>query len=109
MLEAMIAETIGIRGHNGDAIDAYYARPITSEKVPSVIVMHHASGWDEWTKEATRKFAYHGYAALAPSFFHRLGPGTYQELAARRRAQDRSAARAGNLRRHGGNSLRPGA
>ena len=27
MYEAMIAETIGITGHQGDTIEAYYARP----------------------------------------------------------------------------------
>jgi len=28
--------------------------------------IHHMPGWDEWTREVVRNFAYHGYAAIAP-------------------------------------------
>ena len=65
----MIAETIGIAGHNGDIIQAYYARPVVATPVPGVIVLHHMPGWDEWSKEVTRKLAYHGYAAICPHLF----------------------------------------
>ncbi len=87
MYEAMIAETIGIPGHNGDTIQAYYARPITATPVPGVIVLHHMPGWDEWSKEATRKLAYHGYAAVCPHLYSRLGPGRWDDLAAAARGQ----------------------
>jgi len=33
-----------------------------------VVVIHHLPGWDEWIIEVTRKFAHHGYAAIAPHF-----------------------------------------
>jgi hypothetical protein len=39
-------------------------------------VIHHMPGWDEWTCEVARKFAHHGYAAVAPSLqpaYPRLG------------------------------------
>jgi carboxymethylenebutenolidase len=82
MYEAMIAETIGIPGHNGDVIEAYYGRPVAAGPVPGVLVLHHMPGWDEWSKEVVRKFAYHGYAAIAPHLFSRHGPGRWDDLAA---------------------------
>ncbi len=86
MFEGMIAETIGIPGHNGDVIEAYYARPTAASDVPGVIVVHHMPGWDEWTKEVARKLAYHGYAAIAPHLYSRLGPGRWDDVAAAARA-----------------------
>jgi carboxymethylenebutenolidase len=85
--EGMIAETIGIAGHNGDIIEAYYARPIVATPVPGVIVLHHMPGWDEWSKEVTRKLAYHGYAAICPHLFSRFGPGRWDDVAAAARAR----------------------
>lgn len=87
MYEGMIAETIGIAGHQGDIIEAYYARPITATPVPGVIVLHHMPGWDEWSKEVTRKLAYHGYAAICPHLFSRFGPGRWDDVAAAARAR----------------------
>lgn len=75
MYEAQIAETIRCVGHNGDEIDAYYARPLGPGPYPSIVVLHHMPGWDEATKEITRNFAHHGYAALAPHLFTREAAG----------------------------------
>ena len=86
MYEAMIAETIGITGHQGDTIEAYYARPLGATAVPGVIVLHHMPGWDEWSKEVARKLAYHGYATIAPHLFSRHGPGRWDDVAAAARA-----------------------
>ena len=83
----MIAETIGIPGHNGDIVRAYYARPVTATPVAGVIVIHHMPGWDEWTKEVVRKFAYHGYAAISPHLYSRVGTGRWDDIAAAARAQ----------------------
>src|SRR5262245_44580225 len=83
----MIAETIAITGHNGDTIESYYARPLAATDVPGVIVLHHAPGWDEWCKEATRKIAYHGYAAICPHLYARHGPGNWDDVAAAARAK----------------------
>src|SRR3989304_7736015 len=82
MLEGMLAETIGITGHNGDIVQAYYARPVVATSVPGVIVIHHMPGWDEWSKEVTRKLAYHGYAAVCPHLYSRNGPGRWDDVAA---------------------------
>jgi len=81
--EGLLAETVRIEGHNGDLIDAYFARPLGGGPCPSVVVVHHMPGWDEATKEITRKFAHHGYAAICPNLHHRVGPGTPSEQSAR--------------------------
>ena len=84
--EGMLAETITMAGHNGDLIEAYLARPLGMIQVPGVVVIHHMPGWDEWSKEVTRKLAYHGYAAICPHLFSRWGPGRWDDLAAAARA-----------------------
>jgi carboxymethylenebutenolidase len=84
--EGLIGETITLRGHNGDAIEAYLARPIGVSSAPGVVVIHHMPGWDEWTTEVTRKLAQRGYAAIAPHLFSRLGPGAWDDLAAAARS-----------------------
>ncbi|MDF1591575.1 MAG: dienelactone hydrolase family protein [Desulfobacterales bacterium] len=86
MYQGMIAETIGIYGHNRDLIDAYLARPLGGGPYPGVVLIHHMPGWDEATKEIVRKFAYHGYACIAPHLHHREGPGSDEEISARVRA-----------------------
>jgi carboxymethylenebutenolidase len=55
-------------------------------QLPSVVVIHHMPGWDEWSKEVTRKLAHHGYAALCPHLFSRHGPGRWDDIAAAARA-----------------------
>jgi carboxymethylenebutenolidase len=84
--EGMLAETVAIRGHNGDEIEAYFARPLGAGPHPGVVVIHHAPGWDLWTREVARKFAQHGYAAIAPHLYSRVGPGSWDDVAARARA-----------------------
>lgn len=84
--EGMLAETVTIRGCNGDDIEAYAARPLGPGPFPGVVVIHHAPGWDEWCKEATRKLAHHGYAAINPHLYARAGTGSPDDLAARVRA-----------------------
>jgi carboxymethylenebutenolidase len=81
--EGMAAETIAVPGDGGDYIYAYYARPTGAGPFPSVLLFHHMPGWDEWYKEATRKFAHHGYAALTPNLYHRAGHGTPEDVAAK--------------------------
>lgn len=71
----MMAETITIKGHAGDDIEAYFARPLGRDDCPSVVVIHHMPGYDRATKEITRTFAVYGYAALCPNLFHRYAPG----------------------------------
>jgi carboxymethylenebutenolidase len=87
MYEGMIAETVTMQGANGDTINAYYARPLGPGPFPGMVVIHHMPGWDEWYREATRKFAHHGYAALSPNLYFRAGHGTPEDVAARVRSQ----------------------
>ena len=64
MYEGMIAETITIQAHGGDVINAYVARPLGPGPYPGMVLAHHMPGWDEWYREATRKFAHHGYVTI---------------------------------------------
>ena len=67
--QAQQSEVVSFRGHKGDTGEAYYSRPSRAGKFPGVLVIHHLPGWDEWIMEVTRKFAHHGYAALAPHLY----------------------------------------
>src|SRR5258706_15463318 len=86
MYEGMLAETVALAGHNGDMLNAYFARPLGPGPFPGIILVHHMPGWDEWYHEATRKFAAHGYAALCPDLYTRDGHGTPEDVAAKVRA-----------------------
>ncbi len=86
MYEGMLAETVTMTGTNGDIINAYYARPLGPGPFPGMVVIHHMPGWDEWYREATRKFAHHGYAAISPNLYYRAGHGTPEDVAATVRA-----------------------
>jgi carboxymethylenebutenolidase len=80
--EGLLAETICIAGHAGDEIGAYFARPFGAGPYPGVIVIHHMPGWDEASKEITRTFATHGYAAICPHLHYREGPDASPDDAA---------------------------
>jgi carboxymethylenebutenolidase len=84
--EAMLAETVLMKGHGGDQIDAYLARPFGPGPHPGVVVIHHMPGWDGPTKEITRRFAHHGYAAICPNLHFREGKPTPEENSASIRA-----------------------
>jgi carboxymethylenebutenolidase len=86
MYEGMLAESVTMRGAKGDVINAYFARPLGAGPFPGVVVIHHAPGWDEWYREATRKFAHHGYAAISPNLYYREGHGTPEDVGAKVRA-----------------------
>ncbi len=86
MYEGMLAETIMIHGHNGDTINAYFARPLGPGPFPGVVLIHHAPGWDEWYREITRKFAHHGHLAISPNIYYRFGHGYPDDVAAKVRA-----------------------
>ena len=77
--EALLAETVHMRGHEDDQIDAYLARPLGGGPYPGVVVIHHMPGWDEQTKEIARKFASHGYVTISPNLHFREGKATPQE------------------------------
>jgi len=88
MKDAMMAETINITGHGGDQIEAYLARPLGAGPYGGVVVIHHMPGYDEGSKEITRKFAAHGYLAICPNLHYREAPGASpDDAAAASRAQ----------------------
>ncbi len=71
----LVAEQIFYQGHNGDWTEAYLARPLGgSPPYPSVVVLHHMPGFDEWSHEVARKFAHHGYVAILPNLHYREAP-----------------------------------
>ncbi|HEY0719138.1 MAG TPA: dienelactone hydrolase family protein, partial [Streptosporangiaceae bacterium] len=83
-----MAETIHIPGHDGDLIEAYYARPLGPGPFGSVVVIHHLPGYDAQTKEITRTFAVNGYNAICPNLYTREAPGASpDDAAATARAQ----------------------
>ncbi len=86
MYEGLLAETVRVRGHGGDQIDAYLARPLGGGPYPGVVLIHHMPGWDEASKEMARKFAYHGYVCIAPNLHYREGPGSHDDVTAAVRA-----------------------
>ncbi|MCE5265339.1 MAG: dienelactone hydrolase family protein [Deltaproteobacteria bacterium] len=84
--ETLCAGIVKMRGHQGDTIDAYLAGPTGTGPFPGVVVIHHMPGWDEATKEITRKLAYHGYAAICPDLQFREGRGSPEANSASVRA-----------------------
>ena len=84
--EGMLAETVSVHGHNGDVVNAYLARPMGTGPFPAMVVIHHAPGWDEWYREATRRYAHHGYVAISPNLYSRDGHGTPEDIGAAVRA-----------------------
>jgi carboxymethylenebutenolidase len=84
---AIQTEMVSYTGHNRDKGEAYYARPAGNGPFPGVVVIHHMPGWDEWTCEVARKFAHHGYAAVAPSLYFRVGDGADEAVVAKVRGE----------------------
>jgi carboxymethylenebutenolidase len=82
----MLAETVVIPGARGETINAYLARPLGPGPSPGIVLIHHMPGWDEWYREATRKFAHHGYVAISPNLYYREGHGSPEDVAAKVRA-----------------------
>ena len=76
------AETVTIEGHGGDPVEAYLAVPQGGPPSGGVVVIHHMPGYDDATKEITRKFAANGYLALMPNLYFREAPGASPDDAA---------------------------
>jgi len=75
MYDAVLSETVTISGHEGDAIEAYSARPLTPGPVGGVVVIHHLPGYDRQSKEFTRSLAVGGFNAVMPNLYSREAPG----------------------------------
>jgi carboxymethylenebutenolidase len=75
MSGSLSAETVLLRGHGGDEVEAYLARPAGDESRSGVVVIHHAPGYDRATREMVRRFAELGYDAICPNLYWREAPG----------------------------------
>ena len=84
--EGMLAETVTIAGYNGDLIHTYFSRPLGKGPFPGIVLVAHLPGWDEFYREITRRFSQHGYLAICPDIYCRIGHGTPAEVAAQARA-----------------------
>jgi carboxymethylenebutenolidase len=84
--QGMTAGPMTFAGANGDQVNAYVARPDGRGPFPSVVVVHHLPGWDEFYQEFTRRLANHGYTAISPNLYSRVGHGTPDDIAAKVRA-----------------------
>ncbi|HZT07057.1 MAG TPA: dienelactone hydrolase family protein [Chloroflexota bacterium] len=84
--DGMLAETITMQGYNGDAIHAYYVRPVGSGPFPGIVLTHHMPGWDEFYREMARRFAQHKYAVICPDLYCRFGHGSPDDVTALARA-----------------------
>ena len=80
--EAMLSESVMIRGHGGNTVEAYAARPLDGAPRGGVVVLHHMPGFDAATKEITRTFAVSGYNAICPNLYWREAPGAAPDDAA---------------------------
>jgi carboxymethylenebutenolidase len=86
MYEGLLAETITLPGAKGEWINGYFARPLGAGPFPAMVLAHHMPGWDEWYREATYRFANHGYTTITPNLYFRAGHGTPEDVAAKVRA-----------------------
>jgi carboxymethylenebutenolidase len=75
MREGLEAGTISVAGAGGDEIEAYAAHPVDAAPTGGVVVIHHTPGYDEATKEITRRFASWGWSAVLPNLHYRDAPG----------------------------------
>ncbi|HEV3188445.1 MAG TPA: dienelactone hydrolase family protein, partial [Acidimicrobiales bacterium] len=82
MTHNLRADTITFSGGGGDEIEGYFALPTDVDHHGSIVVIHHLPGYDEATKEITRRFAANGYAALMPNLYSREAPGASSDDAA---------------------------
>lgn len=75
MRDALRAETVRIEGDGGTELEAYLAQPLDDGPHGAMVVIHHMPGYDEGTKEITRRLAAHGYLAVCPNLYSREGIG----------------------------------
>ena len=81
--EGMLAETVSYPGHDGKSIRSYVSRPLGTDPCPSLVLIPHMPGWDEWCREMARRFTQHGYSVLCPNIYERFGHGTPAEVSKR--------------------------
>ncbi len=85
--QGIVAEITTYAAGQSDLIHAYVARPEGDGPFPGLVLVHHMPGWDELYQEFARRFANHGYIAICPDLYCRVGHGTPDDIAARVRAE----------------------
>jgi carboxymethylenebutenolidase len=83
----MTAGAATFTGANGEQLRAYVAKPEGAGPFPGVVLVHHMPGWDEFYQEMTRRFANHGYLAICPDLYQRVGSGVPDDVTAKVRAE----------------------
>ena len=83
--EGMVAETVTVRGYESGWIHAYMSRPLGTGPYPGVVIIPHMPGWDELNREIARRFSQHGYVAICPNIYERVGHGLPGDIAAKAR------------------------
>ena len=81
--EGMIAETISVPGAARGNVRAYYSRPLGAGPHPGIVLIPHMPGWDEFCREAARRFTQHGYEVVCPDIYSAFGTGTPEEVSAK--------------------------
>ena len=76
----MIAETIDIKGKDEKPLRVYYSHPLKKKDVASIVLIPHMPGWDEYCREASRRFTEHGYAVVCPDIYQDFGTGRPGEV-----------------------------
>jgi carboxymethylenebutenolidase len=71
----MPGKTIKIRSREGGEFDCYIATPVSSGKVPAIVLASAVHGVDQDMRAIADAFASHGYIAAAPDLFWRSIPG----------------------------------
>jgi carboxymethylenebutenolidase len=55
--------------HKGKEVNAFVARPPSSEKAPAIIIVHEWWGLTQHIKDVAQRFASEGFIAVAPDLF----------------------------------------
>jgi carboxymethylenebutenolidase len=67
------SEMVHYPNQDGTQINAYFSRPVASNRYPGVIVIMEAFGLLDHITDVARRFAEQGYLALAPDLYTREG------------------------------------
>jgi dienelactone hydrolase len=89
MYDAMLAETVTIRGDGGDEIEAYLARPMSPGPHGGVVVIHHmeyptteqVDELDQELKAQGKTYEFHTYEGAGHAFFSVNRPAYRPEAA----------------------------
>lgn len=71
-----MSDFISIRAENGDAFEAFLAKPDRPNGV-GLIILPEVYNVNEWVREVAADFASHGFTVLVPDLFWRQEPGIH--------------------------------